>query len=534
MVRTMAIHFGGAEANRQSSRLALDWRRAAPVLVAAVIGLVYVLVSPPSGDLAAHMFRTRLFSEDPFGIWNNFWYSGHHIVGYSLLFPAASAALTPQIAAALAVIGTAAMFEPLAYGSFGADSWIASCLFAAGIASELFAGRLAFAFGAFPAIAAVLALDRGRPWIAASLALLSALCSPVAALFAAVAGGAYLVGGRRRAGALIAIAALLPIAATALLFPEGGSEPFAFSAMWPIPVLAVGALLALPSGAAVLRAGVIIYALLTVASYAIATPLGSNAVRLGTLLAAPLAALLLWPRRTRWLGVCLLPLLYLQWQAPARDLVTASGQPSASTAYYQPVLRFLERQPGPPFRVEIPFTRFHWETYVVASRFPLARGWERQLDTRDNALFYDGDLTASSYEAWLHRTAVRFVAAPDAPLDYSARAEMRLIDRGLPYLRLVRRTQHWRMYEVRRATPIAQGAARLEALGPDWLRLYARKAGTTFLRVHFTPYWALVRGAGCVAPAGEGTRVTVRRAGEAELAIRFSLDRVRANSARCS
>jgi hypothetical protein len=287
----------------------------------------------------------------------------------------------------------------------------------------------------------------------------------------------------------------------------------------------------------VLRAGVVIYALATIASYAIATPVGSNAVRLGTLLAAPLAALLFWPRRARWLAFCVLPLLYLEWQAPARDLATASGQPSVSTGYYQPLLTFLERQPGaggPDFRVEIPFTRFHWEAYVVGSRFPLARGWERQLDTKDNAVFYDGRLTQRSYDAWLHRTAVRFVAVPDAPLDYSAHAEARLIDRGLSYLRPVLRTAHWRVYEVRHATPIAQGAARLQAMGPAWLRLYAPRPGTTFVRVHFTPYWTLVRGSGCVAPAGDMTKLTLRRAGEAELAVRFALGRIRASSARCT
>jgi hypothetical protein len=509
-------------------------RRFAPVTIAAAVGLIYVLVSPPSGDLAAHMFRTRLFSEDPFGIWNNYWYSGHHTVGYSLLFPAASAALTPQIAAALAVVGTAAVFEALVHRRFRADAWLGSCLFAAAIGSELFAGRLAFAFGAFPALAAVLALDRDRPWLASPLALLSALCSPVAALFAALAAIAYGLGARRRAGAMVAIAALLPVAATAILFPEGGSEPFAFSAMWPIPVLAVGAIFALPSDAPVLRAGIAIYALATIASYAIATPVGSNAARLGTLVAAPLAALLWWPRRVGMLALCLLPLLYLEWQAPVRDLVTAAGQPSVTTGYYQPLLRFLERQPGQPFRVEIPFTRFHWEAYVVGSRFPLARGWERQLDTKDNSLFYDGRLTASSYDAWLHRTAVRYVAAPDAALDYSAKAEMRLINGGLPYLRLVMRSAHWHVYLVRDPTPIAQGVARLEAIGPDWIKLHASTPGTTLLRIHFTPYWALVHGSGCIAPAGDLTKLTLRHAGDAEVAARFSIDRIEANSARCS
>jgi hypothetical protein len=509
-------------------------RRSAPVLIAAAIGLVYVLVSPPSGDLAAHMFRARLFTKDPFGIWNNYWYSGHSTVGYSLLFPAAAAALTPQLAAALAATGTAALFERLAHRRFGSDAWLGACVFAAATATNLFTGRLAFAFGAFPATGAVLALDCERPWLAAALALVSSLCSPVAGLFAAIAGAAYLLGARRPDGALVMFAALVPVGVTALLFPEGGSEPFAFSALWPIPVLAAGMLVLLPADARVLRAGVLLYALVTIVSYAIATPLGSNAARLGTLMAAPLAALLLWPRRVAWLAVAALPLLYLEWQAPVRDLVTASGNPSVSTSYYQPLLAFLERQSGPPFRVEIPFTRFHWESYVVASRFPLARGWERQLDTKDNAIFYGGHLTAASYQAWLHRTAVRFVAASDAPLDYSAKAEMRLIDQGLPYLRLVRRMAHWRVYEVRDDTPIAQGSAELRAIGPDWLRLYAPHAGTTLLHVHFTPYWALVRGSGCVAPAGDSTRLTLRRAGTAELAVRFALDRIRASSPRCT
>ena len=146
-----------------------------------------------------------------------------------------------------------------------------------------------------------------------------------------------------------------------------------------------------------------------------------------------------------------------------RDVVSASDDQSASTGYYQPLLRFLRREavaPAAPFRTEIPFTRFHWEAWVVASHFPLARGWERQLDIADNPLFYRGHITAATYERWLHDNAIRFVAASDAPLDYSAEAEMALIDRGLPYLHLVMRSAHWRVYAVAHATPIATGVAR--------------------------------------------------------------------------
>ena len=161
-----------------------------------------------------------------------------------------------------------------------------------------------------------------------------------------------------------------------------------------------------------LRAGVAIYGLATLGSYVVPSPVGSNTARLATFLALALAALVWWRRRPWLLLALALPLAYLQWEAPARDLTTSSGDPSVSTRYYQPLLRFLERQTGPPFRVEIPFTQFHWEAYVVATQFPIARGWERQLDIADNPIFYSGHLTAATYARWLHQNAVRFVAAP--------------------------------------------------------------------------------------------------------------------------
>ncbi len=516
--------------------------RLLPVTTAAVLSAIYVIVSPPSLDLAAHLFRAWLFTREPFGIWNNYWYDGHHIVSYSLLYPAASAALTPQLAAALAATGTAALFEPLARRHFGEDAWVGATVFAAATAVNLFTGRLAFAFGALPGMAAVVALDRRRTWLACLLAVISALSSPVAALFVALAGGAYALGSwwpRREIraalpGLAVAIAALGPVAALAIAFPEGGTEPFVFSAFIPIPILGVGALLAIGRKRPVLSAGVALYTLGTIACYLVPTAVGSNAGRLGTWLAAPLAALLWWRRRVALLAVAALPLLYLQWHDPVRDLTTASSDPSNSPGYYKPLLSFLERQGGPPFRVEIPFTSFHREAYAVATHFPIARGWERQLDVKDNPLFYSGRLTAARYERWLHTNSVRFVAVASAPLDYAGRAEARLIDGGLSYLRPVMRSAHWRVYAVQDPTPIAQGAATLTALGPDWMTLRARRVGDVYLHIHFTPYWALTRGSGCVEPAGQFTRVVVHRPGRLRVGIDFSLWRIGATSPRCT
>ncbi len=300
------------------------------------------------------------------------------------------------------------------------------------------------------------------------------------------------------------------------------------------PGRAIVALAVLPAREWTLRAGVALYTLGTIAAFLLATPVGSNAARLGPLLAGPLAAILWWRDRRRWLALVALPLLWFQWQAPIRDVRTSAGDPSVSAAYYQPLLSFLGRQGGPTFRVEIPFTRFHWEAYQVAPRFPLARGWERQLDIKYNHLFYGDPLTPATYDAWLHSLAVRFVAVPNAALDFSAHKETALIDRGLPYLKLVYRTPNWRVYAVRRPTPMVSGDARLLSLGPNSVTLKAARPGSAMIRVRFSPYWQVSGEPGCVAPDGEFTKLTVRRPGVVRLVIAFALDRIRADTPRCS
>jgi hypothetical protein len=130
--------------------------------------------------------------------------------------------------------------------------------------------------------------------------------------------------------------------------------------------------------------------------------------------------------------------------------------------------------------------------------------------------------------------AVRFVAASDAKLDYSAKRETALIDRGLPYLRLVLRTRHWRVYAVSNPTPIVQGPATLIGLDASSLTLRASRAGTVLVRVRFTPYWALGTGSGCVAPDRAFTALRLRAPGTIRLVTTFSLDRIRARSPRCN
>ena len=63
-------------------------KRILPTFTSAVIAAAYVIIAPRSEDLAAHLLRAKLFSvEGWFGIWNNWWYAGHNLPGYSVLFP---------------------------------------------------------------------------------------------------------------------------------------------------------------------------------------------------------------------------------------------------------------------------------------------------------------------------------------------------------------------------------------------------------------------------------------------------------------
>jgi hypothetical protein len=517
------------------------WKRVAPTLAAALIAAAYLIFAPRSEDLAAHLLRAKLFATEGFGLWNNWWYGGHNVAGYSVLFPPLAALLTPQVVAAVSAPVSASLFESLAYRRFGEDAWLGALWFGVATGVNLFTGRLTFALGLVPALGTALALQRRQPGAAVACAGITALASPVDALFAALVGGAQALGAFQKErtlkpalpGLAVIVAAALPVLALATAFPEGGKEPFAFSALWPIVLISIAFLLVLPRGDEALRAGVALYVLGCVASFAVPSPVGSNVTRLGPLFPGPLLALLWGRRRPLALIAAALALLCLQWQAPVRDLRTADDNREVTTAYFQPIMTYLSRQPAPPFRIEIPFTLFHWEAYVVAPEFPLARGWERQLDTRDNRLFYDGKLTAARYDAWLHQMGVRYVAVADAELDYSAKREVQLIDRGLPYLHLVLKSRHWKLYAVDHPTPLVQGAATLQGLGPNWMQLRAQHTGTAMIRVRWSPYWALTYGSGCVSPAGGFTQLKTTRPGPVHIAMRFSLTRIAATSPRC-
>jgi hypothetical protein len=301
----------------------------------------------------------------------------------------------------------------------------------------------------------------------------------------------------------------------------------------------------MPQEQRVLRIGSALYALALIASYAIPTAVGGNADRLGALCAGPLAACALGgaPLRSlrgRALVVLVAPLLYWQANAPVADFAAALGDPAVRSSYYAPLLGELRAlgigYDARPARIEVVPSVDHWEARWVAPHVMIARGWERQLDRYRNGLFYrSAPPGAAAYGAWLQRNAISYVALPDAPLDYSAHGEARLLRTGaVPGLRPIWRSRHWRLYAVRDASALSTPPSVLERLTRGSFDLRAPRAGSYTVRARFTPFWSLAGGHGCVARGPEGwTQVDARRPGTVRVVISFSLARVFSRGRRC-
>jgi len=558
----------------QSKLLRPDWLPA--VALSAALATAMFAWNPQVGDLAAQVFRTELFQRGGLAIWNGSWYGGHYTLTYSVLFPPLAALLGPRLVGTVAVIASSYFFDRLVRDRWGEAARWATLWFAAGVVTLLADGQLTFALGVSFGLAALRALQLQRtPW-ALTASAACALSSPVAAVFLAgvVFAGACdpaiqlqrlsrgwrgVWGGRGRtvarpqhppiphdrtrgpAAAWVASIALALTLIPNLAFPESGQFPFAFSSYVAIPLWCGGALL-LTRGLAVeerqLRRVLIAYALAATVLVLAPNPMGGNAVRLGALFGGPVLAAVILAHRPRFSRASMLLLslalaggLYWQVTASVNQIARSVGDPSTASTYFAPVATWLRGHDGSAARIEVPPTANHWESAYLAPGFELARGWLRQLDTTRDDIFYDGDeaLTDRAYRAWLHANAIRYVALPDAPLDYSSVAERRLILSNPPFLEPRWSDAHWRVYEVRDPAslvqPLGAGAAHIRSVGHSGFALDVSRPGEFLVRVAFTPYWSIERGNGCLVRHGEWTLARASHPGIFRVAADFSLGR---------
>ena len=106
------------------------------------------MLDPPSADLAAQTYRVGLFDREGPSVWDNHWYGGHHLPGYSVLFPPLGALLGLRLAGALSLVGATAAFAALAgAGSTRAPPAPPRPGSPSRMAATVVSGRLPFALG---------------------------------------------------------------------------------------------------------------------------------------------------------------------------------------------------------------------------------------------------------------------------------------------------------------------------------------------------------------------------------------------------
>jgi len=496
------------------------WLGKHAVLLTAVLCAVVAAVGFRGGDYPAQDYRAFMFGAHGFLIWDVNWYGGHALLGYSVLFPAVGWMLGTVPATALACIISTALFGRLVGR---ADNWpaaVSRLWFAVFVVGDLIVGRAPFACSVTAALVAVLAVRARRPWMGAAAAVIASLFSPLGAAFLLLAAAAWLpsLGWRRAvpfAGAFVGLS-------VTLVAGDGGVFPFPWTAFAGQLTIVAAGLIVAPAHERVVRRMLWLYGACCVLFFFIPNPIGGNMARFAGIMIGPVAALvLLRAHRPRALLLVAVPLLVFQLLPIVSAVASAAGDPSTKPRYYIGMLDFLDGHQHPLGRVEIPFTRDHWEAKYVAEQVPLARGWDRQIDLSRNAVLY-APLTAASYQVWLHQNAVRYVALPDAPLDQGGQAEKALLRHPPSWLKLVYTDHQWRIWQVVGATPLASGVATMAALAVNSFTLTSSGPGVTFVRLRYSPYWHVeTAGTACVAPAGGGwTTVVTSGSGEVKISVR--------------
>ena len=461
------------------------------------------MLAPGSGtDLAAQLARASFAREAPLTPVDLSWYSGLHVYSYSLLAPWLLAVLGVAVAGLLAAVGGAVLLARLLRDT--ERPYLGAVLGAVFCVADVVSGRTTFALGAVAALGALVVLPRLR-W-AALLAVLTALLSPVAAAFLGLAA-AVLVLHRRVGGWTIGVATTAPVIGLAVLFPAGGIQPF--SGLSARPAVLVALVLAALTSAPMLRTGALLYALaITVLAFH-DDPFGSNVLRLGLLVAAPLVVAM--SRRSA--VVCLVAAVgFVSWQVgPTLGDLQAPRGPQLSAL--ESVL--VSRQAR---RVEVVAARDHRESADLAPVVPLARGWSRQIDRADNALFYEGTLTAGRFRSWLLTHSVDHVAVPrTALLDFGSTREGRLLRAGVvPGLAKVWSDRDWILYAVQDPQPIVELPATVLASLRTTLELGSAVPTRVRVDVRWSR-WLSLSGPGCLERDGDRVRVRFSRAGTVTL-----------------
>jgi hypothetical protein len=496
----------------------------APVLAAALSGAAGAF-KWRGVDWPAQLYRTQFFRSHGWVAFDTGWYGGQYPLAYSVLFPVLAGIVGLSLLS-IVCSGTATWaFDRLVRQQFGPRAWMGSVCFAVGTGIEVAIGQLPFLLGTVFGLLAVIALRSGRPKTALLAAVACPLASPVAAAFTGLAAVAWAVTGTGRVAWRLTVAAgaLAPVGLFALLYPQGGRFPFTTADLVFVLLLCGLAIAILPGNQPALRLGAAMYAAAAVGLFLIPTPLGGNMTRLALTIGLPVVVAGVATRPRPLLSVAAVPLLLWQWTPAFGSIAADQRDPSRNASYFSSLLTELARRQAGPSRMEIPVTRDHWEAAWVAPSMALARGWYRQLDTKDNDIFYRSQaLTVADLHAWLLDNGVTWIALPDVPLDWSSLTEAAVLATGPDFLRPVWHDAHWQLWQVVGSPGLVTGPATLTSMVANSFAVRFDQPGAAVIRVRYTPHWSVDAGRACVSPTVDGwTAVKVTAPGPVDVSAKL-------------
>ncbi|MDF9816482.1 MFS transporter [Streptomyces sp. SPB162] len=534
---------GWAAEKRPKSFLRLaDPRRPvmAATLFAALLHIVWaVFLAKDAGDMAAQFAWTDFIREHPDSAYNLSWYGGMHPASYSILSPYIMAWLGVRTTAVIAGTLSATVAAHLLVRYRIRRPMLPALWTAFALWCDVASGRVTFALGmlfALGATALVLPEDDQRTSRivgASALGAVATMCSPVAGLFIEVLAGALFLTGRRKHAYILAASPPVVVGGTSLLFPFYGVQPFTwYFAALPLATAVLVALLA-PKSWRTLITGSWVYAAGIALTWAVPSPIGSNVERLsllfgGTALLAAAVGRTDRGRKTLVIFTAFLAVAVWQVAKPVTDLVNTAPV-TATIQHAQGLIDELARVGADRGRVEVVPLRSHWEASGIAPHVNLARGWNRQADVERNPLFYDGTLTPATYLAWLQHWGVGYVVLPADEPDGAAVAEAKIVAAGHAWLQPVWQDDHWRLYSVTGAAPMADPPSVVRQAGPAELVVEVPQAGPVLLRIPWSP-WLGIAGAtdsdhGCLAQDGDWTRLYAPAPGTYRIGGRYALSR---------
>ncbi|MER5517242.1 MFS transporter [Streptomyces sp. NPDC002763] len=510
-----------------------EWPSRHPVLaVTALAGVLHIIwlftFANSGGDLAAQDAWAEFVGRHPDSAYNLAWYGGMHPVSYSVVSPYLMSVLGVRTTMMIAGTVSAGLLTLLLIRSRAVKNplWASLAGVFALICNAL-SGRVTFGLGTVFALASVGAVFcwpyrwRYKRWakalVAAPLAALATMSSPVAGLFVGLVAVALFLQKRRPGAWALGVAPAAVVAVSAWLFPFSGTQPMGFGSVIMPLLYGLLCLFLVPKEWKTVRLTAAVYSLGVVLVWLVSSQIGSNISRLPMLFAGAtlIAALPFTVPRSRKYYVTVLAFLgFVGWIGfkAVDDIVHTT--PAASWAReLAPLVNQLQQVGAEKGRVEVVPARSHREASALAPYVNLARGWNRQADMERNPLFYDDTLNSANYHEWLQRWAVHFVVLPkDDPDGDGGERERALVQRGMPYLKQVWGDANWQLFRVTDPAPLAEPDAVVDSAEQGELTIEVRRAGRILIRIPYSPWLSIVDADGKSLKPPQETQASKHRA----------------------